>query len=250
MRLARTSGLTLLCAAWLCAAPASAHQPLILTSAHTNASVSPIIADGTISYAVTAKLTQNSLNRTFRFFLNQGENLDVQYLILDEKPENQLSISNLPSVSIVSPEGKAMTLKVNERTSFFEPFSKKKYLYLSRINQIGQGGIYTVTIKGKRASSVVIAVGSQEIRGEVLSIGKKRGECPVTDLNRKEISRSLAEQLLGMSERAATACASALSWTSRVVARNGEDYAVTMDYSNVRINFKINNDKVSEVSVG
>lgn len=58
------------------------------------------------------------------------------------------------------------------------------------------------------------------------------------------------EDYIGLTEAEATAKAEADGRTSRVVSRNGEDLAVTMDYQAERLNFTIVDDKVSLVTLG
>ncbi len=63
-------------------------------------------------------------------------------------------------------------------------------------------------------------------------------------------TQALAAQVVGMSEAAAKAAVEAADHTFRVVARDGEQYAVTEDYSTTRINVTIEDGKVTEASVG
>ena len=65
-----------------------------------------------------------------------------------------------------------------------------------------------------------------------------------------EISEKRASQLVGLSERASELCADINGWGYRVVQRDGEDFAVTLDYRSNRINVKIKDDAVIEVTVG
>ena len=58
------------------------------------------------------------------------------------------------------------------------------------------------------------------------------------------------EDYIGLTEEEATAKAEADGKVSRVVSRNGEDLAVTMDYNAERLNFTIVDDKVSLVTLG
>jgi hypothetical protein len=58
------------------------------------------------------------------------------------------------------------------------------------------------------------------------------------------------EDYIGLTEEEATAKAEADGKVSRVVSRNGEDLAVTMDYNAERLNFTIVDDKVTLVTLG
>ena len=230
--------------------PANAHQPVFLANEAAKITKSPVLVDGLISFAVTANFDKAAQTRHFRFALRAGEPLKLEYLILDRKPENQLRTTQLPTVTITSPNGKKFSMKINERTKFYEPFGKQNYFFLSRLNQNGEAGIYTISIKSRAKSSALVAVGSKEIRGEVMEIGSGKKSCPEKLKVEEEISEKRAQQLIGLSERASELCAEINEWGYRVVQRDGEDFAVTLDYRSNRVNVKIKDDEVIEATVG
>jgi len=153
--------------------PASAHQPVVLLNSDTTAAKGPLLVDGTVSFAVRASFTKPGEKKAFRAGFKAGDSVAVQLLIIDKKPENKLKNSALPTVTITAPSGASQTLKISERTKFFEPFSATNYLYLSRYTAPAEAGIYSFTVTDKSKAAVTIAVGEKEIRGEVL-----RGEAP------------------------------------------------------------------------
>jgi cytochrome b involved in lipid metabolism len=165
----------LLALAFTFAAPtaATAHQPVALLDADTTAARGPLLVDGTISFAVNASFTRNNQVKAFRAAFKEGDDLSVQYLIFDRKPENKLKNAALPVLTITAPNGIRTTIKFTERTKFYEPWGKKNYLYLSRYTAAAQAGIYNFTITSKGRATVTIAVGEKEIEGEVL-----RGPAP------------------------------------------------------------------------
>ena len=146
---------------------ASAHQPLILRDSDTTAAKGPLIVDGTVSFAVRATFSKAGQVRAFRAQFRDNDQLSIQYLITDKKPENGLVNSLLPVVSIVLPSGVRTTLEITERTSFFEPFSRTNYFYLARYSAPASTGIYKIVITSKAKSSVTIAIGEKEIQGQV-----------------------------------------------------------------------------------
>lgn len=147
---------------------AQAHQPVALLASDTTADKGPLLVDGTVSFAIRASFTKANEVRAFRAQLATGDELAVQYLIIDKSPENKLKANRLPVVTITSPSGAKVTLKINERTKFFEPYSRTNYLYLSRYNAEAEAGIYSISIKSKAKSAVTVAIGEKEIPGEVL----------------------------------------------------------------------------------
>lgn len=154
-------------------APASAHQPVILLDTDTTAAAGPLLVDGTISFAIRANFTKSGQKRAFRAALKEGDQLAVQYLIVDKKPESTLKNTLLPQLVITSPTGKKITITLNERTKFFEPFGRTNYLYLARYNAPAEAGIYQFVATSRAKAAITLAVGEKEIQGEVV-----RGELP------------------------------------------------------------------------
>ena len=115
------------------AAPASAHQLVILLDTDTTTAAGPLLVDGTISFAIRASFSKSGQKKAFRAALKEGDLLAVQYLIVDKKPESGLKNSLLPQLVITSPTGKKITVVMKERTPFFETFTRTTYLYLSRV---------------------------------------------------------------------------------------------------------------------
>ncbi len=152
---------------------ANAHQPVFLTNTDTTAAKGPLLTDGTISFAVRASFTRAGEKRAFRAAFKSGDLFSIQYLIVDKKPENKLRTTSLPTVVITSPTGKKVTMRISERTKFFEPFGKTNYLYLARNSFDAEAGIYGIMITSRARASVTIAIGDKEIPGEVI-----RGELP------------------------------------------------------------------------
>jgi hypothetical protein len=153
-------------------AAVQAHQPVTLLTSDTTAAKGPLLVDGTVSFAIRASFTKSGESRGFRAGFKAGDALAVQFLIADKSPENKLKTSQMPTLVITSPTGVRTTLKLNERSKFFEPYSQTKYLYLGRLNRAAEDGIYSFTLTSRAKSAVTIAVGEREVIGEVLRAAK------------------------------------------------------------------------------
>lgn len=151
----------------LAPAQASAHQPVVLLPSDTSAVKGPLLVDGTVSFAIRASFNKVGEKRGFRANLKTGESLEIQYLIVDKKPENSQKTSKLPSLVVTSPSGKKFTMKLDERTKFFEPYGKTNYLYLGRYSAAAETGVYSFLLTSRGKSAVMIAVGDREVHGEV-----------------------------------------------------------------------------------
>jgi len=155
------------------ATPASAHQPVFLLPTDTTPNAGPLLIDGTVSFAIRASFTKSGQKQAFRAALKEGDSLEIQYLIVDKKPENTLKNTMLPQLVVTSPSGKKLTMKLNERTKFYEPYGRTNYLYLARYSAPAEAGIYQFVATSRARAAITIAVGDKEIPGEVL-----RGPAP------------------------------------------------------------------------
>jgi hypothetical protein len=152
----------------LSSSAAFAHQPVVLLDTDTTAAKGPLLVDGTVSFAIRASFTKSGQKKAFRAQFQEGDALEVQLLIVDKKPENALKSSQLPSVVITGPDGFKVSMKINERTKFYEPYGQTNYLYLARYSGVAKAGIYNFVITSKAKAAITLAVGEKEIFGEVI----------------------------------------------------------------------------------
>ena len=158
---------------FLPAGSANAHQPVFLLPTDTTPNAGPLLVDGTVSFAIRASFTKSGQKQAFRAALKEGDSLEIQYLIIDKKPESTMRSTLLPQLVITSPTGKKLTMKFTERTKYFEKYSRTTYLYLGRLSAPAEAGIYQFVATSRARAAITIAVGDKEIPGEVL-----RGAAP------------------------------------------------------------------------
>lgn len=243
----------LIAALGLVSAPAaSAHQPVILSNSDTTAAKGPLLVDGTVSFAVRASFTKAGQTKALRAGFVQGDRVAVQYLIIDKKPESALKTTQLPVVTMISPAGKKIVLKLNERTKFFEPYGQTNYLYLGRYNAVAESGIYSFVIKSKTKASITLAIGEKEIPGQVIRGANPTAICPPADPadESKGISQLRANSIIGLSEDEAQQCAEKIGWDFRVAQRDNEMFMLTKDYRTNRISVYVMAGFVTKVDVG
>jgi hypothetical protein len=147
---------------------AVAHQPVVLLKSDTTAAKGPLLVDGTVSFAVRASFSKKGEKKAFRAQFKDGDALEVQYLIVDKKPENTLKSNQLPTLVVTGPGGYKTTMKLNERTKFYEPYGRTNYLYLGRFSDMAKAGIYNFVLTARAKSSITVAVGDKEIPGQVI----------------------------------------------------------------------------------
>ena len=147
---------------------AVAHQPVVLLNSDTTAVKGPLLVDGTVSFAVRASFVKAGEKKAFRAQYKDGDALEIQYLIIDKKPESALKMTQLPSLVVTGPGGFKLTMKLNERTKFFEQFTQTNYLYLGRYSGMAKAGIYSFVLTGRGKSAITLGVGDREVPGEVV----------------------------------------------------------------------------------
>jgi hypothetical protein len=147
---------------------AVAHQPVVLLNSDTTAAKGPLLVDGTVSFAVRASFNKKGEKKAFRAQFKDGDALEIQYLIVDKKPENTLKLNQLPTLVVTGPGGFKLTMKLNERTKFFEPYGRTNYLYLGRYSDVAKAGVYNFVLTARAKSAITVAVGDREVPGEVV----------------------------------------------------------------------------------
>jgi hypothetical protein len=76
-------------------------------------------------------------------------------------------------------------------------------------------------------------------------------ECPkYSSEDSPEIPQDRADLLVGLTEDLAATCAKSLGWSFRVGSRDDESYALTADYSSMRVTVLVKSGHVSSVMVG
>lgn len=218
-----------------------AHQPVDLGLKNITADQGPILADGSVSFALRANFTKANQTRSFRLALKASELLNFEYLIIDKAPENKYAMSKLPVATITYPSGKQVVVKLNERTTFFEPYSRTSYFFLGRFTDTAEDGIYQVSIKSKAAAKITVATGQKEIRGVVLAAAT----CPISEAG-GDITLGEAATLVGMSKSAAAECAAKLNWQFRIGAEDDQQFALTKDYRLDRVTVTIKNNLITQ----
>jgi hypothetical protein len=144
-----------------------AHTPVVLLDSDTTPNAGPLLVDGTISFAIQASFTKSGQKKAFRAALKKGEELVVEYLIVDKKPENAMKNKKLPRLVVTSPSGKKMAVKFNERTDFYYPSLNTKFIYLARYRVPAEAGIYQFVTTSRAPAAVVLVVGEKEIPGQI-----------------------------------------------------------------------------------
>jgi hypothetical protein len=147
---------------------AVAHQPVVLLNSDTTAAKGPLLVDGTVSFAVRASFNKKGEKKAFRAQFKDGDALEIQYLIVDKKPEKNLKMNQLPTLVVTGPSGYRSTMKLNERTKFFEPYGRTNYLYLGRFSDVAKAGVYNFVLTARAKSAITVAVGDREVPGEVV----------------------------------------------------------------------------------
>ncbi len=144
---------------------AAAHDPIILTSEQQTPADGPLLADGTVSFALYGSLEAADDTRGFRVNFNAGDPLYISILIPDLAPENTLDDVSLPFVNVEDPNGTTVKLTITQKVPFPEPYTGTNYVRLTEFRGTAIGGTYSITVTGKSAARFTVSVGEKEMFG-------------------------------------------------------------------------------------
>lgn len=162
--------------------------------------------------------------------------------IVTDVPAVDAPAPEIQEVSIVSVEEELVTLYGADGSIYLVP----GYTFIAAKDESGFAGRYTVSA----------------LPDEYMQVADAVNEVPMTEVPVPEtgtgaavdptaaITQESADVLVGMTETDATKSAEGKGWVVRVGSRDGEDFALTMDYRTDRVTLTVKADKVTAVVVG
>lgn len=164
-------------ASWALASPAVAHDPIFLSEDQDSPETGPYLPDGTISFAVYGSLVASGDTRGLEFDLRDGDDLYISLLIPDLEPETALADDDLPTMTLIEPDGVERPITSTIRTPFADPFSGTNYVTLSETEEPASGGRYQIVVTGASPTRFVVAVGTRE---EFFTPTERSGDKPTS----------------------------------------------------------------------
>lgn len=170
-------------------------------------------------------------------------------LPVDSLPADSLPVESLPPESVTPEVITVEILTVEEEYILYwsidgEVYLVPGYAFVAAEDEWGYRGRYTVpAIPSEYLDIVQPPVMTEPMPIEPEPILPGEGEVI-------GIAPADAEELIGMSESDAVSEAEVRGWVVRVVARDGEEFSITMDYSTERVNLTVEDDVVVKVYVG
>jgi hypothetical protein len=144
------------------AAPASAHDPIFLTSQHERAETGPFLPDGTISFAFYGDLGSEKETRGFQAEFQEGQTLQISMLIPAALPETNLQFDDLPVLKVTRPDGTSFDLAAEMSVEFYEPYTGTSYVRVNEFREVAQEGIHDFLLNGNFAARFVVSIGAIE----------------------------------------------------------------------------------------
>ncbi len=156
------------------ASPAGAHDPIFVDDA-TALSDSPVIGDGSISFATYGTIAEANRSAHVRLDLADGDTFGLEVLVPDQPPENgQDDFSHL-TLAATAPDGSTTELRgggVIDR--FDEPFTTTSYLRVIEFAAPAVAGTYELTITSTRPTRFTVATGQKEQFGTEVANYQRR----------------------------------------------------------------------------
>ena len=170
---------------------------------------------------------------------------------LTDVPATDVPEIEIQEVSIVAVEEELVTLYGADGSIYLVP----GYSFVVAEDEYGYSGRYTVSALPdeymQTADAVVIESGEPGVTEPVPDTAvASTGGSSGAGSEPTAITQEAADTLVGLSESEAVEAAVGNGWQARIGSRDGEDFALTMDYRFDRVTLTIVGDKVTAVSVG
>jgi hypothetical protein len=141
------------------AVPALAHTPIQLDKNDVLPWKAPLVLHGTDPVSLFGTLARPWDIRSAQLHMDAGQNLVVGLTIPDEAPENALATDQLPTVLLITPDGRTITpIRATTRI----PISTEDGLHLLVLAQYtttAAAGTYSIIVTGTAASRFAVSTG-------------------------------------------------------------------------------------------
>lgn len=150
---------------WMGAGTAFAHDPIIITDQQTTPEAGPLLPDGTISFALYGVVDAPGATRGLRVQFAAGDTVNLTLLVPARDPEQSLADGDMPTLTMVRPDGSTETFTPTMRVRFDESFSGTSYVRLLEVGEPAQAGEYGLTVTSAVPARFTVAVGTIETFG-------------------------------------------------------------------------------------
>jgi hypothetical protein len=161
----------------------------------------------------------------------------------DAAPTLDAPAPEIQEVSIIGVEEELVTLYGADGSIYLVP----GYTFIAAEDEYGYAGRYTVSALPDEYMQVADAV--NEVPLSIAPETAAPAVDPAVDPD-MSVAQDVADSVVGMSEAEATKTAEAKGLTVRVGSRDGEDFALTMDYRTDRVTLTVIADKVTAATPG
>jgi hypothetical protein len=164
----------------------------------------------------------------------------------DAAPTLDAPAPEVQEVSIVAVEEELVTLYGADGSIYLVP----GYTFIAAEDEFGYVGRYTVSAlpdEYMQVTDAVDAVPATDVPVPDTAVEPAVDPAVEPDMS---VAQEVADSVVGMSEAEATKTAEAKGLTVRVGSRDGEDFALTMDYRTDRVTLTVIADKVTAATPG
>ncbi len=150
---------------WMGAGTAFAHDPIIITDQQTTPEAGPLLPDGNISFALYGAIEAPGATRGLRVQFAAGDTVNLTLLVPALDPEQALADGDMPTLTMVRPDGSTETFTPTMRVRFDESFSGTSYVRLLEVGEPAQAGEYDLTVTAAAPARFTVSVGTIETFG-------------------------------------------------------------------------------------
>lgn len=144
------------------ALPASAHTPVMLDETDTVPWTSPRAVDGNAPMSFYGTLPNSTSWRSFQFTITDtAPGIEVNTFIPDLAPENTYAANDLPTVIVLTPDYKVITVRATMRIPVPIEEINQNYLLVGQYSGPAVAGTYSVVVVGAQPARFNISTGHE-----------------------------------------------------------------------------------------
>lgn len=142
------------------ALPAAAHTPVILTAQDRLPWVAPLVLQGTDPMGLYGSVGITGDVRSAQLHFNAGDEVSVALVIPDEAPENTLTKSQLPTVTLVDPQYHVTQITPELRVPISD--DGNNFLILASYETTAVAGTYSVIVSAHAPERFALSTGIED----------------------------------------------------------------------------------------
>ncbi|WUH95296.1 hypothetical protein OG900_37490 [Streptomyces sp. NBC_00433] len=144
------------------ALPASAHEAVMLTAQDRLPWVAPLVLQGTDPMGLYGTVDVSGDVRSAQLHFTAGEEVSIALVIPDEAPENTLTKSQLPTITLIDPQLHVTEITPELRIPIVDDDSGNNFIILASYDTTAVTGTYSVVVSAHAPERFALSTGIED----------------------------------------------------------------------------------------